>query len=202
MADIQVVSSQGTTDLILWQPIVRPGARVAFYAAAPGPPPLGRSRSNVPGSLVFRAVGAADVPALFHVRTRTRENTLTSEELEKLGITPPSVEHRLATTCKGWLCADADRVVGFCMADQANGELWVIAILPEYEGRGIGGRLMALAEDWLWASGCTRAWLTTDVDTSLRAYGFYRHRGWSDWKVEGGLRWMELHAPEQPAVRS
>jgi hypothetical protein len=39
----------------------------------------------------------------------------------------------------------------------------------------------------------TRAWLTTDVDTTLRAYGFYRPRGWTDWKIENGLRWMELH---------
>jgi GNAT superfamily N-acetyltransferase len=78
------------------------------------------------------------------------------------------------------------------MADRATGELLVIAVLPEYEGKGVGGRLMALAEDWLAASSCTRAWLTTDVDTSLRAYGFYRKRGWTDWKLERDLRWMEL----------
>ena len=73
----------------------------------------------------------------------------------------------------------------------ANGEFWTLP-LPEYEGKGAGGRLMALAEDWLAASGCTRAWLTTDPDTTLRAYGFYRKRGWIDWKIERGLRWMEL----------
>jgi ribosomal protein S18 acetylase RimI-like enzyme len=81
------------------------------------------------------------------------------------------------------------------MADRGAGELWVIAVLPDFERTGIGNRLMALAEEWLWASGCKRAWLTTDVDTTLRAYGFYRNRGWVDWKIENGLRWMQLFPP-------
>ena len=51
---------------------------------------------------------------------------------------------------------------------------------------------MQCAEEWLARSGCVRAWLTTDLDPALRAYGFYRHRGWSDWKLERGLRWMQL----------
>ena len=139
----------------------------------------------------FREITAADIPALFSVRTRTRENTYTLEQLEGLGITAESVADKLATSFKGWLCADADQVVGFCMADRSTGELWVVAVLPEYEGQGVGNRLMSLAEAWLTASRCTRAWLTTDVDPTLRAYGFYRQRGWTDWKVESGLRWME-----------
>lgn len=161
------------------------------------------SRSRVPPG-TLREIAVADIPDLFHVRTRTRENVLTDEELAGLGITPASVADRLAATFRGWLCSDDGRVVAFCMADRATGELWVVAVLPAYEGRGIGGRLMDHAEGWLWASGCARAWLTTDVDTTLRAYGFYRSRGWVDWKVEGGLRWMQLFAPgagDRPAVR-
>lgn len=45
-----------------------------------------------------------------------------------------------------------------------------------------------------------RAWLTTDVDTRLRAYGFYRHRGWTDWKLENGMRWMQLY-PSKAAIQ-
>lgn len=140
----------------------------------------------------FREVTAADVPSLFHVRTRTRENRYTLEELAALDISEQTVVEKLASSFRGWLCQSDDRVVGFSMADRATGELWVIAVLPEFERMGIGNRLMELAEEWLWASGCGRAWLTTDVDTTLRAYGFYRHRGWVDWKVENGLRWMQL----------
>jgi GNAT superfamily N-acetyltransferase len=144
----------------------------------------------------IRPITAADIPALFHVRPRTRENALTLDELRALGITPDSIATWLEGSTSGWLCeTQAGEVVGFCMADRDVGELLVIALLPEYEGRGIGGQLMEHAEDWLARSGCTRAWLTTDVDQSLRAYGFYRHRGWTDWKLERGLRFMQLELP-------
>lgn len=144
----------------------------------------------------YREITAAEVPAILSVRTRTRENSYTLEELRDLGITGDSVTKKLAKSFKGWLCTDAGQVVAFCMADRSTAELWVIAVLPQYEGRGIGSRLMSHAEDWLWSKGCTRAWLTTDVDTTLRAYGFYRHRGWTDWKLDAGLRWMELLRPK------
>jgi GNAT superfamily N-acetyltransferase len=141
----------------------------------------------------FREMTAADVPAaLSYVRPRTRENAMTLEELARLGINAQSVTESLAKSTKGWVCDDAGQVVAFSIADRATGEFLAIAVLPEYEGKGVGGRLMALAEEWLVASGCKRAWLTTDLDTTLRAYGFYRKRGWTDWKIERGLRWMEL----------
>ena len=98
-------------------------------------------------------------------------------------------------SAKGWVCDDCDQVVAFSMADCATEEFLVIAVLSEYEGKGVGGMLMALAEEWLAASGCKRAWLTKDLDTTLRAYGFYRKRGWTDWKIERGLRWMEVRLP-------
>ena len=140
----------------------------------------------------FREINAADMPALFHVRPRTRENALTLDELQRLGITPQSVTESLGQSTQGWVCDDSGQVVAFSMADRATGEFLVIAVLPEYEGRGVGGTLMSLAEEWLSASGCKRAWLSTDLDTTLRAYGFYRKRGWTDWKIERGNRYMEL----------
>lgn len=146
----------------------------------------------------IRPITFADIPALFCVRPRTRENALTIDELRDLGITPDSVATWLKGSTSGWLWETSNgEIVGFCMADRSTGELLVIALLPEYEGRGIGGQLMREVESWLAKSGCTRAWLTTDLDQSLRAYGFYRQRGWTDWKVERGLRWMELalHRP-------
>ena len=140
----------------------------------------------------FREITAADVPTLFPVRPRTRENAMTLEELQRHGINPQSVTESLTNSTKGWLCEDAGQVVAFSMADRATGEFLVIAVLPKYEEKGIGGRLMALTKEWLAASGCMRLWLTADLDTSLRAYGFYRQQGWTDWKIERGLRWMEI----------
>jgi ribosomal protein S18 acetylase RimI-like enzyme len=54
----------------------------------------------------------------------------------------------------------------------------VLAVLPEYEGRGIGRRLLGQAVRWLRASGCERVWLATNPDPSGRAFGFYRAQGW------------------------
>lgn len=143
-------------------------------------------------ALHLREMTVADVPALFDLRPRTRENAMTREDLRRLGITPQSVTESLEASTRGWVCEDRGRVVAFAMADRATGEFLVIAVLPAYEGKGVGGRLLALARDWLAAGGCRRAWLTTDPDTTLRAYGFYRRHGWTDWKIERGLRFMAI----------
>lgn len=147
--------------------------------------------------MFFREITPADMQSLFYVRTRTRENTYSDEQLQRAGITEQSVVQKLSSSYRGWLCQVDQSVVGFSMADSATGELWVIAVLPEFEGHGIGNRLMALAEEWLWEMHCDKAWLTTSLDTSLRAYGFYRKRGWVDQKIEDGLRYMQLLPPRR-----
>ena len=86
----------------------------------------------------FREITRADVPSLFYVRTRTRENRYTLEGLARLGITEKSVIEWLSSSTKGWLCQIDDSVVGFCMADRVAGELLVIAVLPDFECKGIG----------------------------------------------------------------
>ena len=140
----------------------------------------------------IREITIADIPALFDIRPRTRENALTVDELRALGITPESVAGWLGSETRGWLCESLNgEVVGFCMGDRSTGELLVLALLPQYEGLGIGGKLIRCVENWLAGSGCKKAWLTTGLDENLRAYGFYRHLGWVDWKIERGLRWME-----------
>ncbi len=144
---------------------------------------------------LFREIRPGDLPTLFAVRTATHENRLTEAELTGMGITPAAVAEKLAGTCKGWLCEVDGRVVGFAIGDRATGELWVIAVLPDYLGLGLGGRLLTAVEDWLRAGGCTRLWLTTDVDPRLKAYGFYRHHGWVDDRIEAGNRYMVKEGP-------
>jgi GNAT superfamily N-acetyltransferase len=139
----------------------------------------------------FRPVRESDIPRLFEVRAATRENALSPDTMERMGITPENVRAMLSSTHMGWVWEEDGLPGGFAMADGSTGELWVIAILPELEGRGIGRGLMERAESWLRSLGWDRAWLTTDMDTSLRAYGFYRALGWSGWKTEGGDRYME-----------
>lgn len=145
----------------------------------------------------YREITPADIPALFEVRVATDENRLTREELTRLGITEATVAARMANSFAGWLCEVDQKVVGFAMGDRATGELWVIAVLPEFCGRGIGSALLQLVESWLCAQGCTGLWLTTDVDQRLRAYSFYRKHGWEDDGIREGLRYMKKH-PASP----
>jgi ribosomal protein S18 acetylase RimI-like enzyme len=141
--------------------------------------------------LTFREITRDDIPALFAVRIATRENTLSLEELAALGITEESVRGMMETTHRGWLCAVDGETIGFAMGNGNTGEMWVVAVLPEFEGRGIGAKLMTLVEDWLFSLGWEELWLTTDVDTRLRAYGFYKKYGWMDFEIKDGLRYMK-----------
>jgi ribosomal protein S18 acetylase RimI-like enzyme len=142
-------------------------------------------------AMEFREITSGDIPDLFAVRIATRENALSHDELAALGITEGSVRGMMETTHRGWLCAVDGGVVGFAMGNGKTGEMWVVAVLPEFEGRGIGAELMTLVEDWLRSLGWEELWLTTDVDTALRAYGFYRKLGWTDSEIKDGLRYMK-----------
>jgi len=144
----------------------------------------------------FRQAVADDIPSLFRIRIATWHNPHGAEELAACGITPDSVRARLETDHSGWIAFNEERPVAFAMANSSNGELWVIAVLREFEGRGIGRELMKQAEAWLFSHGWDRIWLTTFRDESARAVGFYRHLGWTDWKVDGD-RYLQKSNPRE-----
>ena len=145
--------------------------------------------------ITYRELQPADMPAIFEVRIKTWHNPHGAEELLRLGITPESVIAMLHTSHRGWVALDAGQVIGFVMGNQQTGEMWVIAVLPDYENRGVGRRLLTLVEDWLWSTGWKELWLTTDPDENFRAVGFYRRLGWVDWKFENGDRFMRKNPP-------
>lgn len=147
-------------------------------------------------SVSFRELNADDMQAIFDVRVATWHNENGREEMTSLGITHEAVREMLQETHRGWLCEIDSQVVGFAMGNKQNGEMWVIAVRKEHEGKGIGKRLLSLVEDWLFAEGWDEVWLTTDPDETMRAVGFYRHLGWSDWKLEpDGDRFMKKSRP-------
>jgi GNAT superfamily N-acetyltransferase len=129
--------------------------------------------------LIFRETQSNDIPGLFSIRARTRENRLSIETLASMGITPESVAASMAGgRVKGWLCLHEGAPIAFCNGDAETGEVLVLAVLPEYEGRGIGRRLLFQVTNWLRSAGCTRIWLAANPDPATRAYGFYRSQGW------------------------
>lgn len=135
--------------------------------------------------IAYRQIIESDIPALFEIRIATWGNDCGAKELASLGINPASVAEQLRSSHAGWIALDDETPVAFAMANKETGELWVISVLPAYEGRGIGRELMRQAEGWLFSHGWKEIWLSTYVDESARAVGFYRHLGWEDWKMDG-----------------
>ena len=154
--------------------------------------------------LTYREMQVGDLPAVFAVRLSTVENAITMAELEaRYGITPQSLAAAMGSHVRGWLCEAAGTVVGFAMGDRSNGEVQVVAVLPAYEGRGIGGCLLARVQTWLFAEGHEEIWLLATPDPSIRAYGFYRRLGWrAAGSPRGGEEVMKLHRTEGPAQRA
>ena len=143
----------------------------------------------------FRQIAESDIEGLFAVRVATGENALSREQLAGLGITAKTVLAMLGTTHRGWLCEEDGRIVGFAMGNGEKGEMWVIAVLPDHEGKGTGTELLRRVEEWLWSKGWEEIWLTTDIDITLRAYGFYRRHGWTDVGIKDGLRYLKKPNP-------
>ncbi|OYW69163.1 MAG: hypothetical protein B7Z21_01695 [Verrucomicrobiales bacterium 32-60-5] len=130
-----------------------------------------------------RLVCAEDGAALLAVRAATRENPFSSEALVAAGISSGSLASGIrAGTLAGWLgeVSPSGEVVGFCLANLPEAELWVLAVLPAYEGRGIGRELLARTEALVWAAGHSTAWLWTSTDRCTRAHGFYMAAGWHE----------------------
>jgi GNAT superfamily N-acetyltransferase len=126
--------------------------------------------------IVFREAGSVDVPGMLRVRTSVNENMLTREQLAERGITEESVSASLLLNRRGWVAECDGNVVAFSMADRQHGSIFALFVLPEYEKKGLGSRLLDLAVEWLWQSDIERIWLTTVRDT--RAAKFYRLHGW------------------------
>jgi len=116
---------------------------------------------------------------MFTLRAQTRENPFSPMELAQRRITPEGTRQRLACgALLSMVCLRGARLVGFCSGAPRSGEILVIAVLPQFEGRGIGRTLLERMAAALAAAGCTRVWLAAAPDPQGRAHGFYRHLGW------------------------
>ena len=129
--------------------------------------------------LIFRETQPGDIQSLFRVRARTRENALSQEYLASLGITAESIRANMESgRVIGRVCLHESEVVGFCNGDSETGEVLVLAVLPNYEGKGIGRRLLLNVVEQLRSLGCGMIWLCASADSRIRAHGFYRSLGW------------------------
>jgi ribosomal protein S18 acetylase RimI-like enzyme len=131
-------------------------------------------------SLIFRETLQKDIEPTFLVRASTRQNPISIRQLAKWGVTPESVWNRYsAGEICGWVCEDQGNIVGFASGDPATGEVLVLAVLPRYEGCGIGKRLLSHLIHSLHEHGCSSLWLSASPNPEIRAHGFYRANGWT-----------------------
>lgn len=113
------------------------------------------------------------------IRGKTRQNAVSAQRLALLGITVESWGDDIRTgRLPGHVCVVDGAIVGYCFGDAATGEVVVLALLPPFEGRGIGKSLLSLVVAKLRVLGHTRLFLGCARDAKTRSHGFYRHLGW------------------------
>ncbi|MBN3779719.1 GNAT family N-acetyltransferase [Burkholderia sp. Ac-20345] len=130
--------------------------------------------------LTWRRAVPGDAAACIALRGKTRENAFTEAQLRGLGITVESWGDGIRDGLfSGHICCANGRMVGYCFGDTDSGEIVVLAILPEYEGAGIGKRLLRQVIDEFAANGFASLFLGCSTDPTSRSHGFYRHLGWT-----------------------
>ncbi len=147
--------------------------------------------------MIIRLIEAADLTELFDLRAATRENPYSRDALRQIGITEETTAALLRTTNRGWLCESDGVKAGFAIGDGKTGEICVVAVSPDYEGRGVGSRLLLAVESWLYSLGWKELWLWTSSDTQKRAFSFYARRGWTVSEKKEDIIYMRKKAPLQ-----
>ena len=120
-----------------------------------------------------------DAAACIDLRGRTRENAFSAAQLAELGINEESWAAGIADGDSiGRVACEGQQMAGYCFADRDSGEVLVLALLPEFENRGIGRQLLQEVVSLTREAGHNRLFLACSADPRSRSYGFYRNLGW------------------------
>lgn len=140
---------------------------------------VGEYRGDAVATLNYRPAVSSDAEECIMVRARTRENAISASSLASLGITAKSWAGAIETgRLAGRVCTANGPIVAYCFGDKNSGEILVLAVLPPYEGRGIGKALLSKVMDDLRQLGHRRLFLGCSSDPAQRSHGFYRYLGW------------------------
>jgi GNAT superfamily N-acetyltransferase len=139
-----------------------------------------------------------DAPACIDLRGRTRQNAVPAARLAAYGITAASwAEGIRSGATPGHVCLQGDTLAGYCFGDRTTGEVLVLALLPAFEGQGLGRDLLGRVVAQLAGLGWRRLFLGCSTDPQSRSHGFYRHLGWQPTgQLDGhGDEILALHLP-------
>lgn len=127
----------------------------------------------------YRPASPEDAGECVRLRGLTRENAATEEQLRGWGITAESwAENIRSGSVPGHVCTSGDRIVGYCFGSRETGEIEVLAVMPDFENRGVGRELLNRTCETLASLGHRRLFLGCSPDPTSRSHGFYRHLGW------------------------
>lgn len=129
--------------------------------------------------MIFRVAEISDIKQIQSVRHSVKENVLSNPAL----ITDADCEEFLTKRGRGWVCEIDSRIVGFAIADLKEKNIWALFIHPEFEGKGIGGKLHEMMLDWYFSQSRENVWLGTSPKT--KAEKFYRKYGWREAGMHG-----------------
>ncbi len=129
--------------------------------------------------ITYRRTLKSDFGKCAEVRGKTRQNPASAEYLASIGITAETQAPLFEDgTLVGFVAESKGEIVGFCTGITTTGEVQVLAVLPEFEGMGVGKELLRKVVEALFDSGFEKLWLAASPDPEIRAFGFYRHLGW------------------------
>ncbi len=133
----------------------------------------------MPHNMSIEPARAEEASEFIQLRGRTRENAVPEARLAGLGITAGTWAADIrAGRLLGFAAKESGRLVGYCFGNTETGEIVVLALLPEAEGRGIGRILLNQVVAVLRSRGHQRLFLGCSADPNVRSHGFYRRLGW------------------------
>ena len=155
--------------------------------------------------LSYRKAAVTDLERCAVIRGLTRDNPIDRETLKAIGVTTenwaPKMEGGIYI---GYVAEDQDVVVAYCYGDIQSGEVLVLAVLPDYEGSGVGKKLLSLVAEELFLADLDELWLAASANPAIRAHGFYRHIGWQPTLTydHNGDEILKLGKNDLPCLRS
>jgi GNAT superfamily N-acetyltransferase len=159
------------------------------------------AHQSPPVRLTYRAGRPEEAPEYVALRGRTRQNAFSEDRLRSVGVTAETWAEGIESgSLPGHACVVDGNVVGYCFGDRESGEIVVVAVLPEFEGLGVGREVLRRTADELVAWGHRRLYLSCSPFPESRSHGFYRHLGWrSTGTIDGNgdevLEWV-VRRPE------
>ncbi|MBB3195507.1 GNAT family N-acetyltransferase [Roseateles terrae] len=133
-------------------------------------------------TVTLRPALPADIAACIDLRGRTRENAVSAARLAELGITEASWSAQVrAGDLPGFVAVapSGSPLAGYCFGDAHSGEIVVLALLPQWEGQGLGRQLLDATVAHLASLGHQRLFLGCSSNPAHRSFGFYRRLGWT-----------------------